>query len=252
MLITHPDGTVHFSLLKKIARSPAHYKHACSAENEPTRDMRIGTAIHQRVLGDRSDRPLDVFPGDRRAGKDWLAFKDAHATSEILTQPEWDESKAPALAVLADPVASQLLKGARTEVPLTWSDGGIPCSTGGIDVVGPGYLAELKSTNNAEPEFFKRTALRMLYHAQMAWYRGSPLGADAREMFIIAVETSAPYCVTVLKLAPDVIEAGEKCVRLWMDRLKVCAESNAWPGYAQSEVEWELPEWASGEVEIDT
>ena len=267
-LITSSDGTVHFSDLKKFARSAAHYKHSCETRTEPTRAMRIGTAIHHRVLGERSDRPLEVFPGDARRGKAWEEFAAARTMTEILTQPEWDDSRAPAEAVLADPVARTLLDGARFEVPLSWTENGMPMSTGGIDVVGPGYLAEIKSTANAEPEHFMRHAIKMLYHAQLAHYRMGMLSGTATDgafdyhkneygrtergleirpakidLYIIAVEVDAPYCVTVLTLSPEVIEAGERCVRAWLERLKVCADSDCWPGYAQSAVTWELPEW---------
>ncbi len=255
MLVTHPDGTVHYSQLRQFARSPKHYVHACRTQNEPTRAMRIGTAVHHRVLGERSDRPLEVFPGEARRGKDWEAFRDSRTTAEILTAPEWEESKAPALAVLEDPVARQLLDGARTEVPLRWDDCGIPMSTGGLDVLGPvgiggsgaGYIADLKTTANAEPEHLQRHAIKMLYHAQMAHYRAGAcaagLATHKTELHLIAVEVDPPHCVTVLTLSPEVIEAGERCVRAWMERLKVCAESDYWPGYAQSAVTWALPEW---------
>ncbi len=246
-LLTHPDGTVHFSQLKAMARSPRHYAHACKSQNEPTRAMRVGTAVHHRVLGERSDRPLEVFPGAVRRGKEWDAFAAERSMTEILTQPEWDDAKNPAEAVMSDPVARALLENARTEVPMRWDDNGIPLSTGGVDVIGDGYLAELKTTTNAHPDHLQRHAIKMLYHAQMSHYLSGAcsLGMATRrtELHVIAVEVDEPHCVTVLTLTPEVIEAGEKCVRAWLERLKVCAESGVYPGYVQSAVPWALPEW---------
>lgn len=251
MLVTHADGTVHYSQLRQMSRSPAHYVHACRSQNEPTRAMRVGTAVHHRVLGERSDRPLEVWPGKTRNDKGYKDWAASRTMTEILTQPEWDDAKGPAEAVLADPVSRVLLEGARTEVAMRWDDCGIPYSTGGVDVVGRGYIAELKTTTNAEPEHLQRHAIKMLYHAQMAHYldgaRHCDLANEKTELHLIAVEVDEPHCVTVLTLSPEVIEAGQKCVRAWMERLKVCAESNSWPGYVQSPVTWALPEWMIGE-----
>jgi hypothetical protein len=40
------DGFLHFSTLKHMARSPAHYREACVAPFEPTPVMRLGTLVH--------------------------------------------------------------------------------------------------------------------------------------------------------------------------------------------------------------
>lgn len=248
----------YFSDLKQFARSPAHYRHAVDHPTEATRGMRVGTAVHHRVLGGRRDRAVVVFPGDSRRGKDWTAFQALHARPDrravdILTQPEWDDSEGPATAVLTDPVAQTLLHCAEYEVPLEWDDAGMRCQTRGVDVVGPDYIAELKVTNSAEPEKFGRLALGMFYHAQLAFYLGGCVatGRNVQLAYIIAVEAAPPHAVTVLKLAPDVLAAGAKLCSAWMERLRVCEASNQWPGYAQSPVEWTLPEWMTPSVEME-
>lgn len=285
-LIASPDKTVHYSALKAMARSPRHYVHACTKQTEPTRAMRVGTAVHARVLGTRPGQRLAVWEGKTRNDKgykDWAARQEG---AEILTQPEWLDAEGPAEAVLADPVARTILglrndtdatissiahstaceigammthtgNPVRYEVPLTWTDNGIPYSTSGIDIIGPGYIAELKTTTNAEPEHFQRHAIKMLYNAQLAHYRmgcaASAVHYSAdhldgvpwvpKDLYIIAVEVDPPHCVTVLQLTPEVIDHGERCVRAWQERLKVCADSGVYPGYSQSVVPFALPEW---------
>lgn len=270
MLITHTDGTVHFSDLKQLAKSAAHYKYRCAHPIEPTRDMRIGSYVNQLVLGKAPRREIVVFDGDTRRGKVWDDFLIRNGGREILTRPEAMEAEPIADAVLTDLCAQELLglypdidsvirrrAEVRYEVPLSWTDNDIPCSTTGIDIVSPSYLADLKVVHNAEPEYLQKHALRMMWHAQLVWYLGGWLNdpADAppvdstKALHLLCVESSPPHCVTVLTLSAEVIDAGEKCIRAWMERLKVCAESDAYPGYVQSPVQWELPEWMTGEVD---
>ncbi len=254
---------IHFSHLKAMARSAAHYRHALTAEHEATRAMRIGSCVNQFVLGRSPRQPIAVFDGERR-GKEWTAYKAAHSDAEILTIAEADEAKGPASAVLADPVAQALLHEARYEVPMSWTDNGMPCETSGVDImgtvataaqgdllrleVGRGYIADLKCVHNAEPEYLMRHAVRMSWHAQLAWYRGGVTLGLAHALYLLCVESSAPHPVTVLRLTPEVVNAGDRCVRAWMERLKVCLDSDSWPGYSQAPVEWTLPEWM---VEIE-
>lgn len=221
--------------------------------------MRIGAAVNLMVLKKTPVQPIAVFPGEARRGEGWKLFESKNPGAEILTQPEWDEALPIGEAVLRDPVAQSLLNGARYEVPLKWSDNGIECETLGIDIVGPGYLADLKVVHNAEPEYLQKHALRMGWHAQLVWYRTGVWEQDVDEVSIVhphngsmrreialhllCVESSPPHCVTVLTLSPEVIEAGQKCIRAWLERLRVCAESGHYPGYVQSPVVWELPEW---------
>ena len=46
------DGSLHFSTLKYIQQSPAHYAHAVSRTDFDSQAMRIGRAVHALVLQD--------------------------------------------------------------------------------------------------------------------------------------------------------------------------------------------------------
>lgn len=249
-LITHTDGCVHLSDLKQFAKSAAHYAYRCTHPMQPTRDMLIGSAVNARVLGQSPRKPLLVWrDSTTRATNAYKAFAKSNPDADILTEAEWEESEPIAEAVLRDPVARALLDGARYEVPLTWTDNDIPCATTGIDIVGPGYLADLKVVHNAEPEYLQKHALRMMWHAQLVWYRDGwwaqshPAGPQQLDLHLLCVESSPPHCVTQLTLDQDVILDAEKKLRAWMERLKVCAESGVYGGYVQAPVTWALPEW---------
>lgn len=240
------DGTLHFSDVKRLNQSGAHYIHAVNERRVPTRPMLVSTAVHQILLGPRKGKEVVVYPGLRRMGKEWDSFEAMNPEREILTKPEWDDAQRIARIIEKDPQVQARLDSARTEVPLTWKDGDFLCSTDGIDIVRPGEIGDLKGTHNAEPEAWKRLAFRMLYHVQVAWYRRGCVanGIDvSKGAFVLGYEMSAPHVVVDLQLTPDLLELGDRTLTLWLEKLKVYRDSNQWPGYAQAPVLWDVPKW---------
>lgn len=228
---------VHFSQLRHIARSPAHYRCYLDAPREPTAAMRLGAAVHRMLLG---GPPLCVFDGPRRAGKEWEAFKAANDGKEIFSQSEYLAADRIAAAVLEHPFAGRLLSG-ECERELGWDFLGRRCSST-PDCVNDAVV-ELKTASTTQPERFKGACLRMAYHAQLAFYCDAvrvATGRDIQRAYIVGVETAAPYCVTVLRLTPATLHEGRKLCRLWMELLLNCESSDEWPGYAQSELSWDV------------
>jgi hypothetical protein len=237
---------VHFSDLKKFALSPAHFKDSLVRRREYTRAMRVGTVTHHLVLGAHTRRPVIRYDGDRRAGKDWDKFlAEFGPNNEIVTAPEWDDAIPIAQAVLDNPVAARLLVG-RREMPLAWDESGIACATHGIDVVGDGWLADLKTTTCTEPEAWKRHAFKHLYPQQMAFYERAAKAHGIRTddgLFLIGVEVEPPYAVTCLELSPALVAHGHRSCALWLERLRIARENDFWPGYTQTMVEFDVPAW---------
>jgi hypothetical protein len=255
------DGCVHFSHLKRLALSGAHYLHAVNVQTAPTRAMLVSTAVHQILLGPRADKKVVVYSGDARRGNDWKAFAAEHAEDEILTAPEWADAAEAANEIAKDPLVIEALADARTEVPLKWEDNGIRCSTSGVDIVGRGMLGDLKGTHTALPDLWKRSAFRMLYHCQMVWYRRGAIanGIDvSKGLFVLGYEMSPPYAVVPLEMTEELIVLGEQTVSLWLERLRNYQLScplpmtpKDWPAYTQSAMPWERPAWMSDDEDDD-
>lgn len=236
---------LRYSTLKSMALSPAHFLYACEHEIEPSRAMRIGTATHAALLGGS----VVVFDGTRR-GKAWEAFKAEHDGAEIITVDEHDVARAAADAVMRDPVAGPLFIGPGTnETRLDWAFNGVPFRSTPDRVTADGTLVELKTARTAEPGAFIRDAQRRHYHGQLAIYREAlaSQGVTVRRCVIVAVETVAPYPVTVLELTNDALEMGYRSACLWLEQYKVCAAADHWPGYSQTVVPWDIQE----ETELD-
>lgn len=256
------DGTLHYTDLKRVLLSGRKYLFGLNKPTEPTSRMLLGTAVHVKILGPRPGaKPMVVFEGKQRRGKEWDLFKLLNEGSEIITAAQWELAERMAESVRTHPVARARLDGARYEVPLAWEESGFRCSTSGIDIISGATLADLKTSDTTEPEAWQRHAEKMLYHCQMAWYRRGAIanGIDcSRGLFVLGVETRDDHDVVELEMTEERIEAADRLLTLMLERLRgyvlACPEPRAvadWPGYSQSSVPWELRPWQRTDVDED-
>lgn len=250
---------VHFSELKEMHKSPAHYRTARQRSKEPTRDMLVGTVVHHLVCGPHRAKPLVRYPNKERKGNAWKDFREAEKARnphcDIVTDPEWADAEPIATAVLADPVARPLIEVARREVQLKWKSGPIDRETHGIDLVGPNFIADLKRTSCTEVAAFSRHAAKQHWHCQLADYEEACKQNNIRTsggVYLIGVEPKPPYAVTVLRLGVGDIEVGAKSLAKWLERLIVCRENDHWPTYAQRITDFEMPAWLGDEDAEDS
>ncbi len=246
---------VRYSHLKHIGRSPAHYLHAVTSEREDSGPMRIGRLVHQHILGampDDEDGAIVVYDGERK-GNVWKEFATLHAGCDIVTRKEYDAALPIASAVRHNALAMSLIDGARCEQPLLWSAGGRAMSSRPDAYRPGGALMDLKTTNDASPAAFQRQIMKMAYHAQAAMYQDAlaSLGIATTGAYLVAVETKAPYPVTVFELAPSMLDLGRRTYRGWLETLRTCEESDQWVEYAQTVVRVDVPEWFAVEADDD-
>lgn len=235
-------GHVHFSTLKNMARSPAHYKYAADNGTEASAAMNLGSAVHAIIL--ENGRGVAKFDGQRRTGRDWADFEAEHADEIILTAPEADVTFEMAAAIETHERAKALLEGDH-EVPVEWTFSGRTCHTR-LDVFRERGITELKTTTDAEPNRFQRTAERLGYFAQLAWCLNGVRTIYPRvpieDAFIVAVETKPPYVVQTFQLTPHALDMGTRQWRLWFERMLVCEASGQWPGYQETDAVLDLPD----------
>lgn len=236
------SAPVRYSRLRRFALSPAHYLSTLLREDDSdSAGRRFGRLVHALVLGGE----VIVYDGERR-GKAWAEFKAAHPEDErttIVTAKERDTGRRVADAVLADRAAAPLLVG-KHEHEIAWTNQGRACSSR-LDVLGADFVTDLKTTACAEPMWFARNAIRMHYHAQLAFYQDAALslGRIVDRAYIVAVETKAPYPVVTWELTPRALDAGRRLCALWMGSLLVSECSGEWPGYAQSTLPLDVPDF---------
>jgi hypothetical protein len=258
----HPaDGRCHFSEIRQHARSPAHVRLACTEARELTDAMVIGGVADSIVFGQRG---YAVYPGKARVGKEWELFRAEHPGQYLPNATLAHKAEGAARAVLADPVARDLLEGCMFQKIVQWEAHGLPCASGiagergGIDAWNAAptlrsgrrpYTADLKITSDVEPRALQRQAWRMSWIAQGAWLLGAceALRMPAEDHYIIAAEASPPHCVTVMRLSAESLEVGRRQVAGWCERHRQCEAARQWPGYVMSAVELEPEAWMVGD-----
>lgn len=251
---------VHWSALRWMAKSPAHYRHYLAMPPKDTDGMRLGRAVHCAVLEPaRFKKEWAVWRGGRRAGREWDAFCDENAGYEQISATEESQCLAVQAAVRSHPVASRYLDRGESEVAALWTheeptlgaDLGFstPCK-GRLDYVSDfAGIVDLKTTRDASPSGFANQAWRFQMHVQGAFYSDGYLAAARKAVpyTIIAVETIAPFALTVLTMPERYLELGREAYRALLRRLDICTRENAWPAYSETPVELELPRWATFE-----
>ncbi len=114
------------------------------------------------------------------------------------------------------------------------------------DYVGPAALVDLKTTQCASPKAFGASCLKYGYLGQAAWYTDGceRLTGIKRPFYFVAVESSAPYLVTVFRVTDAQLEIGREHYRRLLGKLDYCQKANFWGGYSESEEsEIELPNY---------
>jgi hypothetical protein len=240
---TIPDGPVHFSRLKKIGLSPAHYLAASEAQSA---SQLKGSATHSVLLGGKRVVVYEDGVRNPRAQK-WIDFQAANDGALIVIPSEAAIVTGMRKAIEAHPRAMALLDGIREQL-IEWETMGRKCA-GTPDVVHlefPGcvgkVVVELKTSKTSSPWSFPWECKRYGYVKQVGWYRDGvektlayPAGA-VTSVFIVAVESTPPHPVTVFHVDERALNKGRMEWRGWMERLLECERSGEFPAYTDTDV----------------
>lgn len=246
----HADPALGSTSLKTLAtRTPAHYIHD-KTHPKFSDAFTLGTAAHSLILeGDTTG--IEVVFADN-----WLtkAAKEAKAAAlaagkQPLLAKEMTQVQAMQYAVMNHPTARELFTGHKAEQSVFWDEDGLmlKCRP---DAWKPGQLIDLKTTVNADPREFGKTAHNFGYHQSAAHYIDGVKEATGEELpfAFVLVEKTAPYLVSVVELDWEAIDLG----RALNDRAKrtyrECTASGKWPGYPPADP-IELPTYAVHETE---
>lgn len=231
------------SALKAFMRSPNHYIQYVNREQKTTKALAFGSAVHTAVLEpDEWDKRYAVAPkADRRtkAGKEsWAAFEAANQGKEVIPIDDYERIICIRDSVSRHSNAAHLLRTAQDfEQRMEGNHFGYKY-VGIADVVGNGYVADLKTTQDASPSGFQRSASNFGYHLQAALYR-ELFGVS--NFYWIAVETQAPWNVVVYEQTQNAYDKS-------IDRLRQATDAfKRWDGqpgsYTTNVLELDLPPW---------
>ena len=250
----HANKAVSKSDLDLINRSPLHYINAVENPKEQTESMLFGSVVHKLVLEPETFAAEYIAAPkcDRRTkeGKArWQEFIDNITTETVISEEMLTEATAVAEAVRKNPVADKLLKGGKSEESYFWTDSvtGIECKCRPDYLRPDGIVVDLKTTENASPEKFVKSAYDYRYYVQAWWYLHGlkQCGINAHDFIFIAVEKKPPYAVCVYAADDLMLQLGEREAVKNLHTYAECEKSGIWYGYEKEpEIHsLSLPDW---------
>lgn len=238
-------AAVSRSDLLLIERSPAYYQFCKNHPEKVTDALRLGTAVHARILTPETFRsnyfvaPM-IPPRTTKAGKDaWLNIQYEANGREILTADEAEIIVGIAASVQADRLASALMSNGKAETSIVWTDE----ITGEDCKARPDYIREtpdgvvivtdLKTTRDASTEGFTKEAFNLGYPLQAFMYSEAVRIAYGKpvKFYFVAVEKEPPFAVNVFAADEIFVRYGEERFRELVGIYHECKTSGNWYGY---------------------
>lgn len=254
-------GVASKSALDLIRKAPAVYKawvDGLHEDEEQAEALIFGGMLHCAVLEpERFYREYVVAPDfgnctykENKAARN--AWRAENAGREEVTAKQYRMIQGMADSVRRHPIAGKLFTGGEAEVTLSWVDEatGLRCKGRAdyykVDPIAGPLAIDLKSTMDADPEAFLKSAHKFGYHRQAAIYQAgfAAVGKPVGSFLFVACEKTPPYLVKVLCFDPESIAEGQQEVREDMATMAKCLKSGHWPGYDEDIAEISLPAWA--------
>jgi exodeoxyribonuclease VIII len=232
-------------------RTPAHY-HAYRTgqiKREETRALVIGTLCHLAVLEpERLAKAFVVRPtGLDLRTKDGKAWKESQGNIPILDAEEATMLAGMTASVAAHPAALELLNGSKREISLYDTHRTGLKIKGRLDILGNGFVADVKTAELGDSQGFASAIFRYNYHVQAAMYCQL---AKVERFCFIAVEKVAPFAVAVYELSPTALQVGLSALNNALQLIAECQDRSEWPAYANTSQMIDLPSWAYKQVEL--
>ena len=256
----HGGPGISKSGLDVLARSPLHYWSKYLDPNrvprEPTPAMRLGTAIHTAVLepGEFVKRHhvapvVDRRTKDGKAAWEYALQYAADNGAELISNDDALTCMSIAAVVRDHPTARKVFAQGQAELSLYWTD----TETGLLCKCRPDWLnmpliVDLKSTEDASPEAFQRSAWNWRYWVQAAWYMDGVEQATGQrpDAFVFAAfEKSAPYAPAFYFADAVMLDMGRKEYRKLLRILADCKATDTWGGYDTAVTPLTVPLWAA-------
>ena len=257
------DG-ISSSELKKIMKSPLHYKHwKDNPEDTDTPSLLFGRAAHKYILETYDFyKEFAVAPlCDRRTkeGKSlWDRFVEESQGKDIITQEQFEQIEEMRKVMLATPFVSKLINGEH-EISFFWTDEdtGLKCKCRPDSLNEKLHiLVDYKTCDDAETEHFMRQAIKLGYDLQAYMYQQG-VKANTGEDYIfvfIAQEKKPPYAVNILEADENFMASGKRIFNEMLNVYKQCSETGNWHGYLGADNQINslgVPKWIEQLVESE-
>jgi len=253
----HAQPQLSSHQLKEFLRSPAHYRALKEKQRKASKAMQMGTCIHMALLEPEKFKASLVWEEacERRskAGRelynDWMNSLEPHhiVVGTRTTRPDIDNIviSAADLDNLNGMQAAYYRHGWVSFLHNHYASHKNECSVfqtfedvqirGRFDkIVDDSIVVDLKKTQDARPNVFRRDFHKYGYGIQMAFYRllfRQEYGRNPDQVVIVAIEEQYPHAVMAYEIAHVDLDEYEQKVINGIREFAVCCESNEWPSY---------------------
>lgn len=206
--------------------------------------------LNADVIGVKADGSKADNPRNTKAWKD-AVFAAQRDGLTVIDGRTLAKAEALAVAVQNHPEAGRLLAAATEHEVSMYAEHptGAPVR-GRLDLLGPSFIADVKTCRDADPKKYDRVVDGLMYHVSAANYLdiARANGLDVDEFLFICVETEptlgGEYRVSVLELHKDAIEKGRDLMADACQRWLANGRVIDLPDYGDGRHVVDLPGWA--------
>lgn len=243
------------------SKTPAHYKASIDEPREETPALIEGQRLHLAILEpDEFAKRFAVAPKfDLRKNADKeakAAWESEHPGIIGIPEDDWSRYQRIRDAVHANSLCRFLLNNGHAERSIFAQDPvtgvRVKCRPDYDNSTAHGrFLVDAKSTEDASPDAFRKSAFNYGYHRQAAFYMDVATwagGDPAPNGFVfIAFEKKPPFGIIVYEPDAEFMDYGRKQYREALNLYAECLESDTWPCYPDVVHPLNLPKWVKPE-----
>jgi len=249
----HASKSLSKSAIDLLLECPALYKawYENIDDTVSTPALRFGSMVHKLTLEPQlfdNDYAVTTLDLTTKAGREFKASVPKGKT--IVKDAEYEAARMMADAVRDHPQAKYLFDDYLAEQAIFWERDGIECKAK-PDIIAKRwdmrFIADLKTTDSANPESIRRSIAKYHYYRQASWYLDgmARIGEPCDAFIFVFVEKTYPYLVTLCQLDQAALDKGrEECERA-VEILKECRRSGQYPCYTREILTVSLPNWAA-------
>jgi hypothetical protein len=201
--------------------------------------------IGVKANGDKADNPTAT-----KAWKD-AVFEAKRDGLTVVAPKMLTKARALEAAIRNHPEAARLLAAATDHELSAYAEHPTGATVRArFDLVGPGFIADIKTTRDADPEHFGRAMHSFGYHISAANYldiaRANGLDVDRFDLICVEKEPTpgGDYRVSVLEIHPDAIDLGRDLMAEACKRWLALGQRIDLPSYGDDRHVIDLPPYA--------
>jgi len=228
-------------------------------KSNTSESQRIGTMVHTYLLEPhrfnnvyhilkREDLP---FPSSTMAKKENKEYVEGlkSMNKEIIDQETYLQVEQMCKHVVSNKHIASYIENGKVENSIYWNDAetGLPMKSRPDLWVplknGKAVIIDLKTTDSAYPSDFFTSISKYQYPVQAAIQCDAVTAATGREIqayMYLAIDKSYPFEHCMFRLTEDDIYASRLQYRDVLKQIRVCVETDTWPGYGRTQIDKKL------------